>query len=138
MHGLLKAHIPEIVFVGESGSACDCGCFSCEGGSTDVHTMHRDGCTTYNRYSPFILCISLPGFMSETLMNFLDEKGICVSRSAACKKGARSRTLEAMRLNNDVIDGSLRVSFSRYSTRDEVEYFEQMLKEASETLYKKL
>jgi len=88
--------------------------------------------------SPFILCISLPGFMSETLMTFLDERGISVSRSAACKKGARSRTLEAMRLTNDVIDGSLRLSFSRYNTKNEAEYFVRSLKEASERLYKKL
>ena len=71
-------------------------------------------------------------------MNFLDGEGICVSRSAACKKGARSRTLEAMRLKNDVIDGSLRISFSRYSTQDEAEYFVAMLKKASVTLFKTL
>jgi len=88
--------------------------------------------------SPFLLCISLPGFKSEVLMTYLDGEGICVSRSAACKKGARSRTLEAMRLKNDVIDGSLRVSFSRYSTREEAEYFVQILKKASETLLKAL
>jgi len=113
MSTLLKDNIPDIVLIGES-SFPD------------------------KKYSPFILSISLPGFMSESLMNFLDDKGICVSRSAACKKGARSRTLEAMRLNNDVIDGSLRVSLSRYNTRDEVEYFVSMLKKASEVLYKKL
>ena len=89
-------------------------------------------------YSPFILSISLPGHKSEVLMNFLDGEGICVSRSAACKKGARSRTLEAMHLKNDVIDGALRVSFSRYSTKEEAEYFVKVLKKASETLYKAL
>ena len=86
--------------------------------------------------SPFLLCISLPGYKSEVLMNYLDGEGIYVSRSAACKKGARSRTLEAMRLSNDVIDGALRVSFSRYSTREEAECFVRTLKKASETLLK--
>jgi len=113
MSETLKAFIPEVVLIG-------------------------DGNFSGGKYSPYILCLSLPGYMSESLMTFLDEKGICVSRSAACKKGARSRTLEAMRLHNDIIDGSLRVSFSRYSTRDEVDYFVRMLKEASEVLYKKL
>ena len=113
MSETLKAFIPEVVLIG-------------------------DGNFSGGKYSPYILCFSLPGYMSESLMTFLDEKGICVSRSAACKKGARSRTLEAMRLHNDIIDGSLRVSFSRYSTRDEVDYFVRMLKEASEVLYKKL
>jgi len=88
--------------------------------------------------SPFLLSISLPGYKSEVLMSFLDGEGICVSKSAACKKGARSRALEAMRLKNDVIDGALRVSFSRYSTKDEVEYFIVTLKRASETLFKTL
>ena len=88
--------------------------------------------------SPFLLCISLPGFKSEVLMTYLDGEGICVSRSAACKKGARSRTLEAMKLKNDVIDGSLRVSFSRYSTREEAYYFVKVLKKATETLLKTL
>lgn len=88
--------------------------------------------------SPFILSISLPGYMSEVLMSFLDGEGVCVSRSAACKKGARSRTLEAMKLSNDVIDGSLRVSFSRYSSKDEADYFITVLKKASETLLKPL
>ena len=88
--------------------------------------------------SPFILSLSLPGYKSEVLMNFLGGEGICVSKSAACKKGARSRVLEAMRLKHDVIDGALRVSFSRYSTLSEAEYFVRTLKKASESLLKAL
>lgn len=86
--------------------------------------------------SPYILSLSLPGYKSEVLMTFLEGEGIYVSRSAACKKGARSRVLEAMRLKNEVIDGALRISFSRYSTADEAEYFVQTLKKASRTLFK--
>ena len=44
--------------------------------------------------SPFILSISIPGHKSEVLMSFLEAEGICVSKSSACKKGARSRVLE--------------------------------------------
>jgi len=91
-----------------------------------------------DKSSPFILSISLPGYKSETLMTALDSEGICVSRSAACKKGARSRTLEAMQLKNDVIDGALRISFSRYSTKEEADYFIKILKTASLTLLKPL
>ena len=84
--------------------------------------------------SPYLLSLSLPGYKSEVLMNFLEGEGICVSKSAACKKGARSRVLEAMRLRNDVIDGALRVSFSRYSTKDEADHFVRTLYKASRTL----
>ncbi|MDR2570858.1 MAG: cysteine desulfurase [Oscillospiraceae bacterium] len=88
--------------------------------------------------SPYLLCISLPGYKGEVLMNYLDNEGIYVSRSAACKKGARSRTLEAMRLKNEIIDSALRVSFSRYNTKEEAEHFVKVLKTASQTLYKSL
>ena len=121
----LKAEIPGIVFIGEGDS---------QGNSHSPGESH----SLFGSHSPFILCISLPGHQSEVLMSYLDGEGICVSRSAACKKGARSRTLEAMKLKNDVIDGSLRVSFSRYSTIEEADYFITVLKKASETIFKAL
>ena len=85
--------------------------------------------------APHILSISLPGYKSEVLMNFLEAEGICVSKSSACKKGKRSHVLEAMRLPDAVIDGALRVSFSRYSTVEEAEYFVTKLCEARERLF---
>jgi len=88
--------------------------------------------------SPFLLSISLPGHKSEVLMSFLDAEGICVSKSSACKKGARSRVLEAMKLKNNIIDGALRISFSKYNTITEADYFIKTLKRASETLFKSL
>ena len=105
---LIKQNIPNAVFIGEIASDS----------------------------SPFLLCVSLPGYKSEVLMNYLDNEGVCVSKGSACKKGARSRTLEAMRLKNDVIDGALRISFSKYSTPQEVEYFVEKLKAASENIMK--
>jgi cysteine desulfurase len=89
-------------------------------------------------HSPYILSLSLPGHKSEVLMNFLEAEGICVAKSSACKKGARSHVLEAMNLPNDIIDGALRVSFSRLSTKDEVAYFVQKLRDAARSLYKAL
>ncbi|MCL2046861.1 MAG: cysteine desulfurase [Oscillospiraceae bacterium] len=89
-----------------------------------------------NDTSPYILSISLPGYKSEVLMSFLEGEGICVARSAACKKGARSRVLEMMGLSNEIIDAALRVSFSPYNTQDEAEYFIEMLKKALATLRK--
>jgi len=84
--------------------------------------------------SPYLLSLSLPGYKSEVLMSFLEAEGIYVSKSAACKKGARSRVLEAMGLKNDVIDGAIRVSFSRYNTLEEAEFFVQKLKRASQVI----
>ena len=71
--------------------------------------------------SPHILSISLPGYRSEVLMNFLEARGIYTSKSSACKKGGRSHVLEAIGLPANVIDGALRISFSRYTTREDID-----------------
>lgn len=84
--------------------------------------------------APHILSVSLPGWRSEVLMNFLEAEGIYVSRSSACKKGGRSHVLEAMRLPAQVIDGAIRISFSRYNTEDDVRALCSALKRAHDTL----
>ena len=40
--------------------------------------------------APHILSLSLPGFRSEVLMNYLEARDIYVPKSSACKKGGRS------------------------------------------------
>ena len=88
--------------------------------------------------APHIVSLSLPGWRSEVLMNALDAAGVCVSKGSACKKGRRSHVLEAMGLDNAVMDGSLRVSFCTDNTMDEVEEFIRVLKAAKERLYPSL
>ena len=88
--------------------------------------------------APHILNIALPGYKSEVLLNYLDAKGICVSKGSACKKGARSHVLEAMGLPPKVIDGSLRVSLCRFTTEEDVDVFCRTLLEARASLYKSL
>ena len=87
--------------------------------------------------SPYILSISLPGYRSETLMNALEQDGICVARSSACKKGARSHVLEAMGLPPKVIDGALRVSFSHETTIAELDFFAESLDKISKSLFRR-
>lgn len=84
--------------------------------------------------APHILSVSLPGWRSEVLMNFLEARGIFVSRSSACKKGGRSHVLEAMGLPAEVIDGAVRISLSRYTTKDELDKLCSALKYAHDTL----
>ena len=84
--------------------------------------------------APHILSFSLPGYRSEVLMNFLEAREIYVSRSSACKKGARSHVLEAIGMDARKIDGALRIGFSRYNTEEDVEALCTALVEASRTL----
>ncbi|MBQ3277112.1 MAG: cysteine desulfurase [Oscillospiraceae bacterium] len=88
--------------------------------------------------APHILSLSLPGYRSEVLMNYLEAEGIYVSRSSACKRGRRSHVLEAMGVPDRVIDGAIRVSFSRYTTAEECEAFCAALIRAREELYPSL
>ena len=71
--------------------------------------------------APHILSVTLPGWRSEVLMNFLEARGVYVSRSSACKKGARSHVLEAMGLPARTIDGALRIGLSRYTTEEDAD-----------------
>ena len=84
--------------------------------------------------APHILSVSLSGWRSEILMNYLEAKGIFVSRSSACKKGGRSHVLEAMHLPATVIDGAIRISFSRFNTPEDVSALCSALLEAHDTL----
>ena len=81
-----------------------------------------------------ILSISMPGWRSEVLMNFLEAKDIYVSRSSACKKGGRSHVLEAMGLDAKVIDGAIRIGLCRYNTDEDIEALVEALGDARNTL----
>jgi cysteine desulfurase len=96
----------------------------------DRLTAENEGLLVLGGGAPQILSISLPGWRSEVLMNFLEAEGIYVSKSSACKRGGRSYVLEQMGLDAPVIDGALRVSFSRFSTMEEADAFCDALKAA--------
>ena len=80
--------------------------------------------------APHILNISMPGYRSEVLMNFLESFGIYVSKSSACKQGKRSHVLEKLGLKNEVIDGALRIGISRYNTKEEADALVECLTKA--------
>ena len=71
--------------------------------------------------APHILSISMPGWRSEVLMNFLEGRNVYVSKSSACKQGRRSHVLEALGLPSDVMDGALRIGFSRYTSYSDLQ-----------------
>ena len=84
--------------------------------------------------APHILSISLPGWRSEVLMNFLEAREIYVSKSSACKKGGRSHVLEAIGLKSAVIDGALRIGLSRFTTEEDILALCSALTDARNTL----
>ena len=101
-------------------------------------TAEVEGVTVIGGGAPHILSISLPGYRSEVLMNFLEAREIYTSKSSACKKGGRSHVLEAIGLPSNVIDGALRISFSRYTTREDIDALCDALRDAKQTLFPSL
>lgn len=86
---------------------------------------------------PYIVNLSLKGLRSETVLNLLSDMDIYVSSGSACAKGHKSHVLTAMGLSDDVIDSSLRVSLSRFTTEKELDYFIEGVERAFKVIMKK-
>ncbi|MEQ8197664.1 MAG: cysteine desulfurase family protein [Clostridiaceae bacterium] len=82
--------------------------------------------------SPFILNVSFPGIKAEVLLHLLEEKNIFVSTGSACSsRGGKGKyVLAAMGLNEKESEGAIRFSFSRFNTKDEIDYTAEELKKA--------
>lgn len=87
-----------------------------------------------NDSSAYVLNISLPGFKSETLLHYLDSRGICVSSGSACSKGKQSHVLTALGFDKKRADSALRISFSKYNTIDEADLLINSISDAVKTL----
>ncbi len=79
---------------------------------------------------PYILNISVPGYKSETLLHFLESRNIFVSSGSACAKGQASYVLKALGLNRSLADSSLRLSFSKNNTKEDIDLTVAALSEA--------
>ncbi|MBQ8503506.1 MAG: cysteine desulfurase [Clostridia bacterium] len=86
---------------------------------------------------PYIVNLSLEGLRSETVLNFLSDMGIYISSGSACAKGHKSYVLTAMGLDDRTIDSSLRVSLSRFTTQQELDYFIEGIEKAMKVIMKR-
>lgn len=87
---------------------------------------------------PYILNISVLGYRSETLLHYLEADGICVSSGSACSKGKGSYVLYEMGLNRNRVDSALRLSFSRYNTKEDIDALVLSVKNAQARLRKSI
>lgn len=86
--------------------------------------------------SPYIINLCVKGIKSEVMTRYLSSHGIYVSSGSACSKGKPSHVLTAMGIPKKLIDSSIRISFSRYNTRGDIEEFLKWLQEGINTLVK--
>ena len=88
--------------------------------------------------APHIVSVRLPYIKSETMLNFLSGKGICVSSGSACSShsGHISNALMGFGLEKAEADSTIRVSLCEYNTEEEIETFSQALSEGIKMLIK--
>lgn len=83
-----------------------------------------------------IINITLPNIKSETVLHFLSADGVFVSSGSACSSHSKtpSGTLIAFGLTPSEADCSLRISFSEYNTKDDIDALCLSLKSALDRL----
>ena len=84
--------------------------------------------------SPYVLSISMPGYRSEIILHYLEQREIYISSGSACSKGASSGVLEAFGAKPADVDTALRISFCAENTEDDIAALVQGLKDARQGL----
>ena len=107
----IKVAIPEVKFNGYSGN------------------LERSTYTLVN------VCLPFSKEKSQMLLFHLDLKGIACSEGSACQSGASggSHVLAEILSDEELQKPSVRFSFSKYNTSEEVDYVIEVLKEFSQT-----
>ena len=76
------------------------------------------------------------GIEGESLLLLLDDAGICASSGSACTSGSLdpSHVLLAIGRPHEVAHGSLRLTLSKYTTEEEIDYVIKKVPEIVEYL----
>ena len=79
--------------------------------------------------APHVVSVSFRGVRSEVLLHALEEKGIFVSAGSACsaRKPQPSATLRAIGVEKDLLESTIRFSFSVFTTIEEIDYTLQVM-----------
>lgn len=74
--------------------------------------------------APHVVSVSVWGVRSEVLLHALEDKGIYVSAGSACsaRKPQPSATLKAIGVEKELLNSTIRFSFSVFTTKEEIDY----------------
>lgn len=86
--------------------------------------------------SPYVNSIAVKGLKSEVLLHFLEEHDIFVSSGSACSKGKKSSVLQEFKVESKYLDSTIRISFSKDSTKEDIDKLIEKLCLAEKTLCK--
>lgn len=81
--------------------------------------------------APHIVSVSFSGIKSEVMLHALAQKGVYVSSGSACSSNhpELSGTLKAIGVKDELLDSTLRYSFSMLTTEEEIDYAVKMTAE---------
>ena len=96
-----------------------------------VDECEGSGADLIRKTAPHIVSVSFDKIKAEVLLHALEEKGVYVSSGSACSSNhpGLSSTLQAIGVKRELLDSTLRFSFSRYTTMEEIDYCIDVLKE---------
>lgn len=88
--------------------------------------------------APHIVSVSIEGVRAEVILHTLEDRNIYVSAGSACSsnKPAVSHTLQSIGLKKELLDSTIRFSFSVYTTKEEVDYALEVMREVIPMLQK--
>lgn len=97
-------------------------------GVSRIEDVRVNGCPGKDN-AAHIISLSVRGIRSEVLLHALEDREIYVSAGSACasNKPQTSATLKAIGLERDLLDSTIRFSFSVFTTKEEIEYTLQAL-----------
>jgi len=74
--------------------------------------------------APHIVSVSIDGVRAEVILHTLEDRNIYVSAGSACSsnKPAISSTLQSIGLKKELLDSTVRFSFSIHTTKEELDY----------------
>lgn len=81
--------------------------------------------------APHVISASFSGVRSEVLLHALEDKGVYISAGSACSsnKPAISETLKAMGIDKELLGSTVRFSFCKDNTKEEIDYAVEQLKQ---------
>lgn len=91
---------------------------------TEGALVHACNPPEVEQTAPHIVSVSFGSVRSEVFLHALEEKGIYVSSGSACSTNhpGISGTLQAIGLPKECLESTLRFSFSSFTTKDEIDY----------------
>ena len=90
-------------------------------------TIYRNG--NIHRMAPHILSLSIPNMPSQPLAQAMEERNVFISTGSACNQtNKQTHVLSAINIPSS--DAVLRISFGRYTTKDDIEHCSSALVES--------